>query len=75
MCQHKLLAFRAVIVGNVLLFLAWGIFALRLADLGCRSWLVASAVYATSAARRDFTRRLRLCRKGDSRSQDPRTVS
>jgi hypothetical protein len=37
MRQHKLLAFRAVIVGNVLLFLAWGIFALRLADLD--DWL------------------------------------
>jgi hypothetical protein len=35
--QHKLLALRAVIVGNVLLFLVWGIFALRLADLD--DWL------------------------------------
>jgi hypothetical protein len=35
--QHKLLALRAVIVGNVVLFLAWGIFALRLADLD--DWL------------------------------------
>jgi hypothetical protein len=35
--QHKLLALRAVIVGNVALFLVWGIFAFRLADLD--DWL------------------------------------
>lgn len=40
--QHKLLALRAVVVGNVVLFLVWGIFALRLANLD--DWLFVTGI-------------------------------
>jgi len=40
--QNKLLALRAVIVGNLALFLVWAIFAIRLADLD--DWLFAAGL-------------------------------